>query len=1438
MAEDEQPRKPDDAGDTVGRGDIGPGPEQLYDAVGAQPESVNTATSSIETPKGGIRPTAVGLESSGSSHGGQQPTSVDIHSTMRSSQSTQVPSRDSSTEFLGGYFVAKGLHDYSSPNSFGSRSPVSSLPSAEASSTSISALMSQNQERNKLQPPFPTLRDAAGVEHDASNVSSQAISPPVGQDAVSSLNAVSSNNPDLHALESARTARTVEDYPAYPNQAFSALQYQYRPPSHIPHALPHFVSRQPPYTSHSTSTSSRRRSQGPSHSEKGSRTAGHTPVSSPGIFASKGPKTPALVTADGSIQNSPPLHWPQRQRPKETHIADVDIDPISGRKLLNQYEIIAELGRGVHGKVKLGRNLEKNEDVAIKIVNRYSKRRRLGKLGDPEDKVKKEVAILKKTIHPNVVSLLELIDDPAKQKVYIVLEYVEHGEILWRTKGRRDIVAIERQRIESSSQGMTDNSNLVEEERVLRDAEKWIKSRDRYRAWHHEAEAGGLQSSLEMYANSQGDASSERPESQRSASVSIIAHDDEDGAPASSSNFTGPELYTEVPEETHCDSLATSVHASPSSPQGVETAFDVTSHETWGDRTPSVAGSYVSHMSADVPYDVYEEDFSYVPCLSISQARQTFRDTVLGLEYLHYQGIIHRDIKPANLLWTSDYHVKISDFGVSYLGRPIRDDDATEDVSESDARPLDEAVELAKTVGTPAFYSPELCYTDLTMPRPPVTGQIDIWALGVTLYCLIYARLPFRGLDEFSLFKSISEDRVHIPRKRLKAVRPRGADNVPSIVHEDDHEHRRDDELVYEDIDDDLYDLLRRILEKDPTKRITLREIKRHPFVLHDMSDPISWIDETDPARQNDGRKIEVSNEDVEKAVVPIGLLERVRSGMRRMGAAIGFGKAREGRRRARSGAVSAESISSTKSGSPTATIREGPPTSLRDESLSTLPRTIFENEHPLAQSVTAAPEPSNQTPLSQGSGRRSMSTGGSPARIPAGAGDGAVPRPNPLERTVSTAESTRTVKPLPLENRSAVSSPGSPGLPGNPTAVWSTHDTNLGALLGSAARRSLSARSRAPTQEPNVDLNVDSRTSSADRIKLSNDRHCGPSIAISGALASGRVDAPTVFREEIFPSPAPSPANESSSSDAPDMATPQPLRSTSVLRDPNNRLALIASQDDRPITAPADERRGSQARHNDNVKYESTAESFAKAQDELFRRRQLEIEMSQDRSRSAAGGIPGAASLDSCPPSPDDEAFVRSQRDAQFTNQGGSLEDRIQSSIPKLPHPLISSSSEDQFTSGISQSASHPSIPSVISPSSSIATDDPLFLSADPEYSSSSRHKLDTITPPSPQLQPDLPSVVSEDDLGYNGDHAAESGDDSPDSDEDFLVMIRRKTRLEGSGRSESVSNAQLALRHSRRSSRGTTRSTRSGSSGTLRKAVSNDTGEHGRNIDTTLTE
>lgn len=47
-------------------------------------------------------------------------------------------------------------------------------------------------------------------------------------------------------------------------------------------------------------------------------------------------------------------------------------------------------------------------------------------------------------------------------------------------------------------------------------------------------------------------------------------------------------------------------------------------------------------------------------------ARHYFRQLIEAMEYCHYQkGVVHRDLKPENLLLSSDYQLKIADFGLS-----------------------------------------------------------------------------------------------------------------------------------------------------------------------------------------------------------------------------------------------------------------------------------------------------------------------------------------------------------------------------------------------------------------------------------------------------------------------------------------------------------------------------------------------------------------------------------------------------------------------------------------------------------------------------------------------------------------------------------------------------------------------------------------------------
>ena len=94
-----------------------------------------------------------------------------------------------------------------------------------------------------------------------------------------------------------------------------------------------------------------------------------------------------------------------------------------GNKMINRYTVIDDLGRGAYGKVKLAVD-ETNCPVAIKIV-----RKDLLKQLDGKNGIAREIAVMKKLKHRNVVQLYEVIDDPESEKMYMVMKYVDQGPI-------------------------------------------------------------------------------------------------------------------------------------------------------------------------------------------------------------------------------------------------------------------------------------------------------------------------------------------------------------------------------------------------------------------------------------------------------------------------------------------------------------------------------------------------------------------------------------------------------------------------------------------------------------------------------------------------------------------------------------------------------------------------------------------------------------------------------------------------------------------------------------------------------------------------------------------------------------------------------------------------------------------------------------------------
>lgn len=106
---------------------------------------------------------------------------------------------------------------------------------------------------------------------------------------------------------------------------------------------------------------------------------------------------------------------------------------------LNQYKLIDSIGQGSYGLVKLAYNELDDKHYAMKILSKKKLMKKAGCFGrmnarrkgaNPLDKIYREIALLKKLDHPNVVKLVEVLEDPDEDHLYLVFELLERGEVM------------------------------------------------------------------------------------------------------------------------------------------------------------------------------------------------------------------------------------------------------------------------------------------------------------------------------------------------------------------------------------------------------------------------------------------------------------------------------------------------------------------------------------------------------------------------------------------------------------------------------------------------------------------------------------------------------------------------------------------------------------------------------------------------------------------------------------------------------------------------------------------------------------------------------------------------------------------------------------------------------------------------------------------------
>ncbi|XP_054806538.1 serine/threonine-protein kinase SAPK2-like isoform X2 [Prosopis cineraria] len=176
---------------------------------------------------------------------------------------------------------------------------------------------------------------------------------------------------------------------------------------------------------------------------------------------------------------------------------------------------------------------------------------------------------------------------------------------------------------------------------------------------------------------------------------------------------------------------------------------------------------------------------------SEDEARYFFQQLISGVSYCHSMEICHRDLKLENTLLDGSPapRLKICDFGYSKSS-----------VLHSQPK---------STVGTPAYIAPEV------LSRKEYDGKVaDVWSCGVTLYVMLVGAYPFEDPEDPRNFRKTLQ--------RILSVHY----SIPNYVR----------------VSQECRHLLSRIFVANPEKRITIPEIKKHPWFVYNL--PIEFMNE------------------------------------------------------------------------------------------------------------------------------------------------------------------------------------------------------------------------------------------------------------------------------------------------------------------------------------------------------------------------------------------------------------------------------------------------------------------------------------------------------------------------------------------------------------------------------------------------------------------
>jgi len=178
------------------------------------------------------------------------------------------------------------------------------------------------------------------------------------------------------------------------------------------------------------------------------------------------------------------------------------------------------------------------------------------------------------------------------------------------------------------------------------------------------------------------------------------------------------------------------------------------------------------------------EFLSFTGCFEEAIARTYFHELIAGVSYCHGKGVAHRDLKPENLLLDSNFVLKIADFGFSNVFSLS---------SNSNSKNMN------TECGTPGYMAPEM-----SSGKGYDATLADIWACGVVLFIMLAGFPPFaRPNNSDWWFNKLNTGRHNL----FWQAHSRSAYFSESTK-----------------------DFINKILNPDPTKRITLADMKKHQW--------------------------------------------------------------------------------------------------------------------------------------------------------------------------------------------------------------------------------------------------------------------------------------------------------------------------------------------------------------------------------------------------------------------------------------------------------------------------------------------------------------------------------------------------------------------------------------------------------------------------------